>query len=419
MPELDLPLDAGRSSRARFTTFTMPITESSNALAQSVRGPAPPEALMAANEVGASGWRWAAVLAGSTSGAQLGLRGFCVFQSIYWLVSAVTLFGVLRNFSPGGVDGVVLAGRVFTGVILTTALYFCYRHPFTRGLPRVIQLPWILALNLAVIAIGPYLWGISIDLTAQISPGSPYPNFANLRIFSLLTWNIAYFGLVLVLHHQSARLELSEARNMARVAELNQLQMQLNPHFLFNALNAVMGSLETKHQAREIVQYLADFLRFSLAEARPLEPLGRELDALESYLGLQQMRFQNGLQCRIEASPAATRVMVPPMLVQPLLENAFKYGPLNSPVPLRVTVEAKVVDGWLEIRVCNSGRWLEPAAGAKQGTGLDNLRRRLALLIGEQASLSISSDSAAVSIRIRMPVQAAAHGSLDSKFALT
>lgn len=388
----------------------MPITESSGVPAKSASAAALRKALGGVGETGAGGLRWLALLGGTSSGNLLGPRGFWVFQSIYWFVCSVTLFGFLRNFSPDGVDGVALAARILTGVVLTTFLYFCYRHPFTRGLPRVIKVPLILALNLAIIAIGPFLWGISIDLISQISPSSLYPNFANLRIFSLFTWNIAYFGIVSLLHYRTAQLELYAAREAVRTAELKQLQMQLNPHFLFNAMNAVMGSLEKKHQAREIVQNLADFLRFSLSEARPLEPLGRELDALESYLGLQQMRFQDGLQCRIEVSPAASRVMVPPMLIQPLLENAFKYGPPSSPLPLRVTVKASIVDGWLEVQVCNSGKWLDPPVGAEPGTGLDNLRRRLTLLVGARASLSISHDSDSVSILIRIPVRAASLG---------
>jgi len=129
------------------------------------------------------------------------------------------------------------------------------------------------------------------------------------------------------------------------------------------------------------------------------------------------VRFQDGLQCRIEASPAATRVMVPPMLIQPLLENAFKYGPLSSPLPLRVTVEANLVDGWLELEVRNSGQWLEPAVGAEKGTGLDNLRRRLALLVGPQAGLSISSDADSVSIMIRIPAGMPSGGKPISKAA--
>lgn len=389
----------------------MPTNESSGAPAKSASAEtALRKALGGVGETGAGGLRWLALLGGTSSGNLLGPRGFWVFQSIYWFVCSVTLFGFLRNFSPDGVDGVALAARILTGVVLTTFLYFCYRHPFTRGLPRVIKVPLILALNLAIIAIGPFLWGISIDLISQKAPSSLYPNFANLRIFSLFTWNIAYFGIVSLLHYRTAKLELYAAREAVRTAELKQLQMQLNSHFLFNALNAVMGSLEKKHQAREIVQNLADFLRFSLSEARPLEPLGRELDALESYLGLQQMRFQDGLQCRIEASPAATRVMVPPMLIQPLLENAFKYGLSSRPLPSRVSVKASIVDGWLEVQVCNSGKWLDPVVGAEPGTGLDNLRRRLSLLMGPQASLSITHDSDSVSILIRIPVRAAALG---------
>lgn len=364
------------------------------------------------------GWHWIGGLVGAASGGRLGLRGFWVFQAVIWSVGTIMLVGVVGNLSPGGVDGTIVAGRILTGLLLTTALHFVYRHRFTQALPGGTRLLWIIALNLAAAFAGSRVWMLLVDLGFHEVPSdSLIAHFASARLYSLFTWNLAYFGIELVLEHRSARLELSEAREVARAAELKQLQMQINPHFLFNALNAVMGSLEPKHQAREIVQNLADFLRFSLAEARPLEPLGRELDALESYLGLQQVRFQDGLQCSIEASPAATRVMVPPMLVQPLLENAFKYGPLSSPLPLRVKVKASLVDGWLEVDVRNSGQWIESAVGVAQGTGLDNLRRRLALLMGAQASLSISCDSDSVAIMIRIPVGGA--GSLDSPFTPT
>ena len=363
-------------------------------------------------------WRWVGGVASGPSGRRLGLRAFWIFQAVIWSIASVTLFGVLKSFSPDGVDGTIVAGRILTGLLLTTALHFCYRHPFTVALPSGTRLLWIIALNVAAVLTGSGIWIALIELGFyEVRSDALYVHLTSARIYSLVTWNLAYFGLELVLAHRSAKLELSEARDVARAAELKQLQMQLNPHFLFNALNAVMGSLEPKHQAREIVQNLADFLRFSLAEVRPLEPLGRELDALESYLGLQQVRFQDGLQCSIEASPAATRVMVPPMLVQPLLENAFKYGPLSSPLPLRVKVKASLVDGWLEVDVRNSGQWIESAVGVAQGTGLDNLRRRLALLMGAQASLSISCDSDSVAIMIRIPVGGA--GLLDSPFTPT
>ena len=388
----------------------MPVPESPAATVPSPRAAAPGEAGRGA------ACRWVGGLASGQSGRRLGLRGFWIFQGVIWSIASVTLFGVLKGFSPDGVDGTIVAGRILTGLLLTTALHFCYRHPFTLALPSGTRLLWIIGLNIAAVLTSSGTWMALIELGFyEVTSDALFAHLTSARIYSLVTWNLAYFGIELVLAHRSARLELTEAREVARAAELKQLQMQINPHFLFNALNAVMGSLETKHQAREIVQNLADFLRFSLAEARPLEPLGRELDALESYLGLQQVRFQDGLQCCIEVRPAARRVMVPPMLIQPLLENAFKYAPLSSPLPLRVTVKADIVKGWLEVQVTNTGRWQEPAVGAAQGTGLDNLRRRLALLMGAQANLSISSDSDSVSITIRIPLGEA--GSLDSQFA--
>ncbi len=376
----------------------MSVPDSPAAIVPSPRAAAPGGALRDA------ALRWVGGLASYTAGRRLSLRGFWILQGVIWSIASVTLFGVVEDFSPDGVDGAIVAGRILTGLLLTTGLHFCYRHPFTRALPSGTRLLWIIALNIAAALTSSGSWMALIELGLfEVTSEALLAHLTRARLYSLVTWNLAYFGVELVLEHRAARLELLEAREVAREAELKQLQMQLNPHFLFNALNAVMGSLESKHQAREIVQNLADFLRFSLAEARPLEPLGREFDALESYLGLQQARFQDGLQCRIEASPEALRVMVPPMLIQPLLENAFKYAPLSSPLPLRVTVKADLVNGWLEVQVTNTGRWREPAAGAAQGTGLGNLRRRLALLTGAQASLSISADADSVSISIRIP----------------
>ncbi|MFY8268893.1 MAG: histidine kinase, partial [Terrimicrobiaceae bacterium] len=93
----------------------------------------------------------------------------------------------------------------------------------------------------------------------------------------------------------------------------------------------------------------------------------------------------------------------PPMLVQPLLENAFKYGPMSSPLPLSVDVEAAVAAGWLEIRVTNSGAWVPPGSGDSHGSGLASLRRRLSLLVGDVATLQIDEGAERVCVTIRIP----------------
>ena len=348
------------------------------------------------------GWRW--WVAAAASGTRLGRRGFWIFQLIFWSVTAVTLVGALRIFSDREVELFVVAGRIFTGVVLTSLLYFLYRHRFTRSLESGTKLFWIVFLNFAAAFTGAgFWWGMTLLGWPEVPTDSPFTNFTLARMYSLLTWNAVYFGLELILDYHAARLDASEAREVARAAELKQLQTQLNPHFLFNALNTVIASLEPGHQTREIVKNLADYLRFSLHEAKSLEPLGRELDALESYFELQRVRFQEGLQCGIVCSPAAMRVLVPPMLVQPLLENAFKYGPMSSPLPLSVDVEAAVAAGWLEIRVTNSGAWVPPGSGDSHGSGLASLRRRLSLLVGDVATLQIDEGAERVCVTIRIP----------------
>jgi LytS/YehU family sensor histidine kinase len=158
-------------------------------------------------------------------------------------------------------------------------------------------------------------------------------------------------------------------------------------------------------------------IRFSPSQSQNLEPLDRELGALEDYLAVQRIRFGADLECSIECDIAARSLLVPPMLIQPLLENAFKYGPLTSAMPLRVEVKAVVVregeECSLLISVANTGRWRpeqrkepeQPGGLQFLGTGLTNLRKRLVLLLGAGSTLQIKKEPAWVKVEIRVPIQ--------------
>ena len=144
-------------------------------------------------------------------------------------------------------------------------------------------------------------------------------------------------------------------------------------------------------------------VRFSLEPAQPLESLSRELDALEKYLAIQQSRFGADLVCRISCAPEARSVLVPPMMLQPLLENAFHYGPQTSPMPLNVSVEASVRDGRLCVVVANSGSWVPPDPARSIGSGIQTLRKRLGLLLGPAATVEVVHEQGWVKIVIRLP----------------
>ena len=183
----------------------------------------------------------------------------------------------------------------------------------------------------------------------------------------------------------------------------------MNPHFLFNALNAVVASKHDPEAVESVTRDLAEYLRFTLGEARTFEPLARELQALEKYLAVQQARFGENLICRIACDRAAHAVLVPPMLIQPLLENALHYGGQTSRMPLKVVVTAKVIDGLLEVVVANTGRWVPPDATRSPSTGIHSLQRRLELLIGDEATVDTiidpDLDGGRVRVVIRMPAR--------------
>lgn len=183
----------------------------------------------------------------------------------------------------------------------------------------------------------------------------------------------------------------------------------MNPHFLFNALNAVVASKHDPEAVESVTRNLAEYLRFTLGEARTFEPLARELQALENYLAVQQARFGENLACRIACDRAAHAVLVPPMLIQPLLENALHYGAKTSRMPLKVEVTTKVANGHLEVAVANSGRWVPPDATRSPSTGIRSLRKRLALLIGDEATVDTvidpDLDGGWVRVVIRIPAR--------------
>ena len=353
---------------------------------------------------------WGKVISRCGGGQSAVLRGrfFWLFQIGFWSLSALSLSAMVVTFFQIDHFSSIVTGRILTGFGLSCLLHAVYTRPFVESMGTAVRWMFLASLNVAAALLGATIWVVLIDLGVPELPAAfPFVSLLLARIYSLVCWNVAYFGVHFVIDFYIARIDASEAKLAARASELKQLQTQMNPHFLFNALNTIIASTEPSHRAREVTQNLADYLRFSLHEARSLEPLGRELAALEAYLELQRVRFQDGLDCSIEVSPAAMRVMVPPMLIQPLLENAFKYGPLSSRLPLRVRAKATLEDHWLVIVVCNTGAWVPSGNGNSLGSGLSNLRRRLSLLLGPEASLEVTPGPDEVSVTIRIPIDSA------------
>jgi hypothetical protein len=191
-------------------------------------------------------------------------------------------------------------------------------------------------------------------------------------------------------------------------SELALLKYQMQPHFLFNALTAVMAVSGDQRRVEELTQSLAEYLRFSLSKSdEDSSPLGDELEALESYLKVEKIRFAENLEWRIDADQQTRSFMVPSHLVQPLVENAIKYGQQTSPLPLSILIQVKRSDDTLRLTVENTGSWVEPSASSRDqgmGIGIRNLQRRLQLIFGERASLTYERTPELVRAMVMLPI---------------
>ena len=154
------------------------------------------------------------------------------------------------------------------------------------------------------------------------------------------------------------------ATELAHQAQLHMLRYQLNPHFLFNALNMIRGMIiEDPQRSREMVTELADFLRYSLDGKGGEGAIGDEILAIDSYLAIQRIRFEEQLDATVRVDDSAMKVAVPCFLIHPLVENAVKYGMKTSALPLRIRIEVTRDGDGVAIRVSNTGRLLSGASG--------------------------------------------------------
>nr|WP_262905454.1 sensor histidine kinase [Hymenobacter nitidus] len=198
-----------------------------------------------------------------------------------------------------------------------------------------------------------------------------------------------YYGVLRSRHYLrtalSQQLQLERAAREQALTELKFLRAQYHPHFLFNALNTVYFQMdEDVAAAKRSVEQLADLLRYQLYDQQQPVPIRQELQYLRSYLELQRVRNSEKLRLHVAVAPQLCEQRLYPLLLLPLLENAFKYVGGAYEIDVRATLTADT----LEFRVCNSVA-ASPRAVCPSGIGLDNLRRRLQLLYPQRHQLRV------------------------------
>jgi LytS/YehU family sensor histidine kinase len=201
---------------------------------------------------------------------------------------------------------------------------------------------------------------------------------------------------------RASRLETQLAR-----ARLDALRMQLNPHFLFNALHAVTAQVRAGRGPAAVTMLggLGDLLRYALdTDGEPLVPLWRELAFLDRYLDIERVRFADRLRVEVNVPAELREGWVPPLLLQPLVENAVRHGIAPREGPGRIEVAAERMDDRLALTVRDDGVGLGAGSVPGTGVGLANARARLAELYGDGWELEVADRAGGgVEVRVTIP----------------
>jgi LytS/YehU family sensor histidine kinase len=208
-------------------------------------------------------------------------------------------------------------------------------------------------------------------------------------LFSL--WLTIYLAVHEFRRRRAAEVHALRLELVAQEAQLRGLRAQLNPHFLFNCLNGLRELIvEDPKRAQSMVTQLSALLRYAL-ESDQVEqvPFEDEIRVVKDYLALEALRFEERLKVEWAIAPESSKVPVPPMLLQTLVENALKHGISRRPEGGRISIKTTVRDSRLQLEVINSGEI--PQQPSENGIGLKNARLRLQLLYGDQASIILEN----------------------------
>lgn len=220
-----------------------------------------------------------------------------------------------------------------------------------------------------------------------------------IMLVAVLTWFWVYFN-----DKQESEKRKQDNEKLAREAELSSLRLQLQPHFLFNSLNSINALVVADpERARTMIHQLSDFLRGTIRKDTSLVNLDEELDHLQLYLEIEKVRFGHRLKTKIEKSEASLGTQIPALLLQPVVENAIKFGLYDTIGETIISIEAKMLENDLLIEVTNP--YDPETAQAKKGTGfgLTAVQRRLYLLYAQNNLVQTKQEEGIFTTSLRIP----------------
>lgn len=213
-------------------------------------------------------------------------------------------------------------------------------------------------------------------------------------LFLYFVWNIIYFGYAYFDRSKNQEIERLKLTSEKNEIELQNLRSQLNPHFMFNSMNSIRALIdENPDKAKKAVTSLSAILRNALINTRDrLIPLKQEIETVQDYLSLEKIRYEERLTFNFDLAPTSLNILIPPMIIQTLAENAIKHGVAKKIAGGEVLIKSKLSDDNVIIQIINPGQLSNNSTqNDRPSLGILNTKRRLLMQYGDKASFSIKN----------------------------
>ncbi len=328
-------------------------------------------------------------------------------KKVYWIsqITGWSIFGSANIFVNSSLEGFSLSLILvwfivcLAGIFLTHILRFYVNKmhwpdsPLNKIIPKVLLSSVSIGIILFVILYSSHTVLEGTELL-EFRFSTPFMGVLNLSSV-VLFWTLIYFSVHYFENYKKAEIESYIWEAAVKDFELKTLKSQLNPHFMFNALNSIRALIdEDPKSAQTAVTKLSNILRYSLKMERiETVPLEDEMKAVSDYLSLEKIRFEERLKFEMEISPNSLNVEIPPMMIQTLVENGIKHGISKRTDGGEISICSTVTDSELHIKIKNNGSIEDEMLKQSKGFGISNTKHRLNLLYGDKASFTINNDS--------------------------
>lgn len=342
----------------------------------------------------------------------LGNRVWLIVWWLAWLFLALgqslIFYMAYGSFVKISILDSIISLLIYSGLALSLWYPFSF---FNSGERRTMSLVSNMVLT-GAISVALWVLITKFVMTMILPEQNDYKSYWDFTLPYRIGTGAFIYGLIILTYYLTVSLinlsekNAREARleSIVKETELRLLRSQINPHFLFNSLNSISSlTITDPEKARDMVVKLSEFMRYALSRKDELPvTLQNELDNMRLYLEIEKVRFGNKLTTEELIQSNCLEFKIPVLLLQPLYENAVKHGVYESTDSVKIITEAKLKDGFIEIKIIND---FDPEASLKRGTGtgLMNVSRRLELFYGNKASIKTTKENGIYTVALYLP----------------